>query len=326
MRRITAFYLLLAAIPACVIAGEDKGFDTTGLPKATTTATEAPAPKEYPRADALVSTENLAKLIAAKDPKLVLIDARNDVDYIAAHIPGARNLPSDSLQDPAAAPYFMISPEALKAVCAELGINADSNVVIYDEDDGRLAARVWFTLHARGHDHVAMLDGGAGKWHDERRAWIPELPPRAAPGTFEPAATLRGAATFDELPQFRTRGTTLGRMPALALIDARAPAEYSGEDVRGKVGGHIPGAANIEWSNLMSGAERSRVWRSPPELHALLRVAGMEKDQKICLYDQAGGRSAHLYFSLWLMGFDHAFNYIGGWREYVKKDGIEIEK
>jgi thiosulfate/3-mercaptopyruvate sulfurtransferase len=332
MIRLGVFYLVLLAIPAAsfttaTLAGEDKGFDTTGVPRvSTTTATEPPAPKEFARPDALMSTDTLGKLLAAKDPKLVIIDARPDSDYIATHILGARNIPSDALQDPSAPPYFMPSVEALKAVCADVGINADSTVVIYDEDDGRLAARVWFTLHARGHEHVAILDGGVTKWHDERRPWVTDIPTRATPGTFEPAATVRGACTFDDLPQFRTRSTVLGKLPAVSLIDARAMSEYTGEDVRGKIGGHIPGAANIEWCNLMSGQEHARVWRSPPEIHALLRVTGIEKDQKICIYDQAGGRSAHIYFTLWLMGFDHACNYVGGWREYTKKDGIEIEK
>lgn len=330
MIRSSVFYLVLLAIPAAsstLSAGEDKGFDTTGVPHTSVPAVnEPPAPKDFARADALMSTDALGKLLAAKDPKLVIIDARPDSDYVATHIFGARNIPSDPLQDPSAPPYFMPSVEVLKNLCAEMGINADSTVVIYDEDDGRLAARVWFTLHARGHEHVAILDGGVSKWHDERRPWVTDIPLPPARGTFEPSATLRGVCTFDDLPQFRTRSTMLGKLPAVSLIDARAMSEYTGEDVRGKIGGHIPGAANIEWCNLMSGPEHARVWRSPPEIHALLRVAGLEKDQKICIYDQAGGRSAHIYFTLWLMGFDHACNYVGGWREYTKKDGIEIEK
>jgi thiosulfate/3-mercaptopyruvate sulfurtransferase len=322
MLRLRCVYLLLLAGPA--FAG-DQGFDTSGAPRLTV-ANEPPAPREFARSDALISTDALARLIASKDPKLVLIDARNEQDYGVGHLPGARNLSSDSLQDPEAAPYYMPSAESLKTLCAELGIQADSRVVIYDEDDGRLSARIWFVLHSRGHEHVTLLDGGIGKWHDERRAMSFDPPMRSTPGTFEPAVTLRGACVFDELPQFRTRGRELGKMPAVSLLDARSPGEYSGEEVRGKVGGHIPGAANIEWSNLMSGHEHIRVWRSPPEIHAILRMAGVEREAKVALYDQAGARSAHLYFTLWLMGHEHAFNYVGGWREYAKKDGIEIEK
>jgi len=149
---------------------------------------------------------------------------------------------------------------------------------------------------------------------------------QTAPGTFEPSKELRGVCSFDDLAQFRVRVHTLGKLPATTLIDARPLAEYLAEEVRGQIGGPIPGAANIEWSNLMAGAERTRMWRSPPEIHAILRIAGIDKEGKLAVYDQAGGRSAHLYFTLWLMGFEQVRNYVGGWREYSKKDDVEIEK
>jgi len=52
----------------------------------------------------------------------------------------------------------------------------------------------------------------------------------------------------------------------------------------------------------------------------------VDREQKIAVYDQAGGRSAHLYFTLWLMGFEKAFNYVAGWREYGNKEAVEVEK
>ena len=58
----------------------------------------------------------------------------------------------------------------------------------------------------------------------------------------------------------------------------------------------------------MTGTENARVWRSPPEIHTILRLANVEKDSSIAIYDQAGGRSAHLYFTLWIMGYEHIHN------------------
>jgi 3-mercaptopyruvate sulfurtransferase SseA len=55
-------------------------------------------------------------------------------------------------------------------------------------------------------------------------------------------------------------------------------------------------------------------------------MAGIEREQKIAVYDQAGGRSAHLYFTLWLMGFPNVFNYVAGWREYGNREEVEVEK
>lgn len=318
--RATALLLLLSTLTFAA----DQGVDATTVPQAVAKV-EPPAPRDFPRAEALAAPAAIAKLIKDRDPKLVVIDARNHERYLIGHIPGARNIVSDTLQDTGNLPFLMPTREALKTVCAEAGINADSYVVMYDEDDGRLAARVWFTLHAYGHDHVAILDGGASKWKEDSREWSETLPAKDE-GAFEPAETLRGVCTFDELRQFRTRGSALGKLPSTTLLDARALREYMGDEVRGKAGGHIPGAANMEWSAVLTGREHARVWKSPPEIHALLRIANVDKAEKIAVYDQAGGRSAHLYFTLFLMGYDQIFNYVAGWREYGNKDGVEIEK
>lgn len=307
-----------------MFAAEPKpGKDKDAPPKA---VPEPPAPKEFARKEALVEIEDLRKLIAARDRKLVIIDARNQEQYLEGHLPDARNIPSDTFQDTEHGPHYLASIETVKITCAEAGISADSRVVIYDEEDGRLAARVWFTLHAYGHDNVALLNGGAGKWQAAKQPWTDKLPERAMAGSFEPAAGLRGVCVFAELSQFRTRVHTLGKLPPTTLIDARSQAEYMGEEARGKLAGHMPGAANIEWSALLTGPERARVWRSPPEIHAILRLAGIERDQKIAVYDQAGGRSAHVYFTLWLMGFDKVSNYVAGWREYGNREDVEVER
>jgi 3-mercaptopyruvate sulfurtransferase SseA len=160
----------------------------------------------------------------------------------------------------------------------------------------------------------------------ENRATATDASPATSKGTFEPAATLRGVAAFADLAQFRMRVHNLGQLPATTLLDARSMPEYMGEEARGKHAGHIPGAANVEWSGLMSGKERARVWRSASEIHAILRVGGVDREQKMCVYDQSGGRSSHLYFTLWLMGFDKVYNYTAGWREYGNRDDVEVEK
>lgn len=320
------FLIALAVFGSLAVCAGDQGVDADAIPRLAQ-LDEPAAPKEYARPEVLAGTEPLAKLIALRDPNLVVIDARSDDRFAEGHIPGARNIQSDTLQDPQSPPFYLPSAETLKNVCAQAGIDAESRVVIYDEDDGRLAARIWFTLHAFGHEHCAILNGGSEAWREEKREWSQAAPGKLAkPGSFQPSEALRGVCSFADLSQFKVRVLTLGSLPATTLLDARSIQEYMGEEVRGKMGGHIPGAANIEWSALMRGKEHARVWRSAPEIHTILRLAGVEREQKTAVYDQAGGRSAHLYFTLWLMGFANAKNYVAGWREYGNRDDVEVEK
>ena len=100
--------------------------------------------------------------------KTVVIDGRAAAAFKIGHISGARNIQSDLFQDPNLPPYYLPPPDAIKLICKQEGISADTRVIVDDEDDGRLAARIWFTLHAYGHEHVSMLNGGVAKWREER--------------------------------------------------------------------------------------------------------------------------------------------------------------
>lgn len=303
----------------------DQGLDPSAVPRVTP-INEAPAPEKFAHDEALIETAELAKLLESTKENVVVLDARDDTSFRLGHITAARNLQSDLFQDPARPPYFMPPQEAIKRIAAQEGISASTRLVIYDEDDGRLAARIWFTFHAHGHDKCSILNGGVAKWRIEQRAWSVALPTVSGAGTFEPLLIPRGTCGFDDLSRYRMRVHTMGKLPPVSLLDARARAEYTGEETRGVVGGHIPGAANLPWTAMMSGKESSRVWKSPQEIYALLRVAGVEKGAPLAIYDQAGGRSAHLYFTLYLLGFSDIRNYVGGWREYSTRPGAEIEK
>jgi rhodanese-related sulfurtransferase len=131
MLRASVCYLLLAACAACAVkAGDAKPAKTA--PAAP--PVEPPAPKEFPRAEALVSTAALAEEMHQAAARLVLLDARSRAAFEAGHLPGACSLESDTLQDPQRPPCFMPAPEVLKKTFAEAGIHAASRVVYPDEE------------------------------------------------------------------------------------------------------------------------------------------------------------------------------------------------
>ena len=327
------FAIVLPLALSLSVFAVDQGVDPAALPSLAA-SNEPPAPTAFTHPEALLDPAALAKLLDTPGSKVVLLDARDDGAFKLGHIPGARNLQSDLFQDPQRPPFFMPPPEAIKRIAAQEGIDAATRLVVYDEEDGRLAARIWFTFHAHGHEHVSILNGGAAKWRAEHKAkdidrdrgWSAELPPFDGRGTFEPLVLPRNVCAFEDLPRYRMRVQSIGKLPPVALLDARSRAEFQGEDSKDKNGGHIPGAANVPWTSVLSGKEGSRAWKSPQEIHALLRVIGVDKNVPIAIYDQAGGRSAHVYFTLWLLGFSELKNYVGGWRDYSARAGIEIEK
>jgi thiosulfate/3-mercaptopyruvate sulfurtransferase len=65
------------------------------------------------------------------------------------------------------------------------------------------------------------------------------------------------------------------------LLDARSPDEFTGKDVRGKRGGHIPGAKLLEWKELLADDGR---FKTTDQLRALLRNRGIDPEKTAVSY------------------------------------------
>jgi thiosulfate/3-mercaptopyruvate sulfurtransferase len=194
----------------------------------------------------LISSDELAREL--HNPELVIVDCRHNLSdveagaaaYRATHLPGAffahmdRDLSGAQTGTNGRHPLPEIT--ALAATLGRIGIDADKQVVAYDQNTGMWASRLWWMLQWLGHDRAAVLDGGLDKWLAEGRPVSAELP-AARPTTFV-AQPRRATASASEILQHLVDGT-------LTVLDARAPERYRGDmEPIDPVAGHIPGAIN----------------------------------------------------------------------------------
>lgn len=221
----------------------------------------------------LVETDWLAEHL--KDADLRVVDARKAEDYQAGHIPGAVSIPRDSTFDPQAPKGMIGQPEQIAELFGSKGINERVHVVVYDEGKETAAARVLWTLEYYGHPNVSVLNGGFTKWQAEGRELSTEEP-KVTPVTFTPKADASKLSTKEQIL------ADIGKADVV-MLDARAPAEYRGEDVRAKRGGHIPGAVNIDWVENFTAGEVP-VFKSAAELTQLYEAAGVTRDKLIHAY------------------------------------------
>jgi thiosulfate/3-mercaptopyruvate sulfurtransferase len=148
-----------------------------------------------------------------------------------------------------------------------LGVGRDSRVVVYGSALPD-TARVWWTLKYLGVEDVAILDGGWGLWSKEKR-------PSETAATAVEAVKYEPKFQADRLEEMDALKKAVGS-GAVTVVDTRSRAEYTGKEVRGSRGGHIPGAKHLEWKELL--AEDGRL-RSPEQLRALFRRRGIEPDR-----------------------------------------------
>jgi len=202
----------------------------------------------------LISTDVLASRLGGD---WAIVDCRFDLQtppwgreqYLAAHVPGAvyASLNEDlaGLRTGTNGRHPVPSVDALTATLERLGIASSTQVVVYDQDSGMYASRLWWMLRYLGHEAVALLDGGWAKWMREGR------PTHKGDETRPPA-------TFVAVPRPELRvnvDDVASRLhdPNTLLVDARAPERYEGRsEPIDRVAGHIPGAANHHYKSNVS--------------------------------------------------------------------------
>ena len=170
--------------------------------------------------------------------------AQSKKDFDAGHIPGAEHASLD--QHLAAAtgdsgkhplPERKVLPDQFQ----QWGINPETRIVCYDQNNGAFAARLWWLCRWLGHDDVFALVGGLdGRFHQGLS--VSNLQETFTRGHFTPKATLTNICQLADL-----------QVSSNTLLDARDRARYRGDvEPIDAVAGHIPGAITVPFSDNMS--------------------------------------------------------------------------
>ena len=188
------------------------------------------------------------------------------------------------------------------------GVRTDRPVVVYDDWQGRAAARCWWLLRWAGHTDVACSTG-AGAPGRRPGARVASGAEQVVPGDLvvRPGALPTVTAT-DELPDLVAGGGV--------VLDARDPARYAGEvEPVDPVAGHVPGAVNVP-----TGANLSEdgTFLDPA---ALAQVYAAARDRPTAVYCGSGVTAAHDLLALEVAGLSGAALYPGSWSEWVRDPG-----
>lgn len=280
-----------------------------------------------PLPGALVTTNWLEAALGAPDLKIVdctwhhastNLDGRTQ--YRGRHLPGAVHFDIDHVADPKSElPHMLPSAADFAKKMGLLGIADGDRVVVYDRNcGGSAAARAWWMFRVFGHGNVAMLDGGYGKWTKEKRA--SEMSPvRPEPKSFTASFTPGLVRTLDEMKANLQSG-------AAQVIDARGPAKFDGtqEDVFAfKKQGHMPGAINIPWGDLIEPESGSMI--APETVKARFEAADIDLSRPIVATCASGITSCMIALALFVIGHKDAAVFDGAWAEWSLADDLPAE-
>ena len=222
----------------------------------------------FARSEYLVTTEWLAEHL--DDPTVAVLDVTGKLTsrldneparelWAEAHIPGSQFFDVAAakgvLSDPDAdLPWTWPSPERFATTLAAHGLGADTRVIIVARtprpsvDSGTMwCTRAWWTMHHYGVD-CAILHGGIEQWEAEGRPMTSQVGSAPLP-TVELALAddwSRGRASRDDV--FAAVSSGGGQA---CLVDALPTESFEGRDANYGRPGHIPGAVNMPFVELI---------------------------------------------------------------------------
>lgn len=248
------------------------------------------------------------------DPDWRIVDVRSAAAYAEGHIENAVNVPIDAFFDAPPRNDLIANIDAMQRLLSASGIDNNTWVIFYDEDEFHDAARAFWVLEVYGHDKVRIMDGGFRAWRAADRPKSLDTPKIAA-RTFIPSVEPSRLAT--------KMSTRLGiDNPNIVLVDARTAPEYEGRVSHGARYGHIPKAVSYPSDDVFTTIDGVRFLKQKVALAE--QFGGLPHDKKIITYCNIGKKSALVYFNLRRLGYDTA-NYDGSWHEWSQDGSLPIE-
>jgi thiosulfate/3-mercaptopyruvate sulfurtransferase len=269
----------------------------------------------YARPDLLADTEWLAGQL--DNPRIRVVDARSEKEYAEGHIAGAVHMDGFG-RLPRAENGDMGSPAEFARLAGGLGIDNDTTVIVYDTPSQRMGMVAWAFLYY-GHADVRILDGGVAKWLAEGRALETQLP--EWPSVSYVARPVE--AVYCSLEQ--AKGGV--ERDDFVFWDTRSADEYAGTAGGFRPvsrPGHIPGAAHLEWTELLD--PESRTLKPAAELQQLLEAQGITPDKQVAGYCQGGARGALGAFVLRVLGYDRGQAYAGSFEQWSNQPDTVVER
>ena len=262
-----------------------------------------------------------------QNEKLVLVDCRFSLmdkeygkrSYEESHIKGAVRVDVETeLSSPVkkhGGRHPLPNVEELKITFENIGISNDSIVVAYDEGDLSGSARLWWILKYLGHDKVYVLNGGINVFSEiggETNSVKIEIKKRK----FEVNPNENMRVNMEYVRERLNKEN-------IAIVDCRENIRYLGEfEPVDKKAGHIPGALNYLWMDILNKNEDRLTIKSKKSLEEYFNK--LKDFKEVIIYCGSGITASLVSLALTEADIEHKL-YTGSFSDWIsyEENGID---
>ena len=262
------------------------------------------------------------------NPEWAIMDCRFDLqesdlgyqEYLAGHIPGSlyihldRDLCSEIIPGKTGR-HPLPDKKVFADRLSSWGIDNSNQVVVYDNENGGLAARLWWLLRWLGHENVALLDGGWPAWDIENN------PVETGESTREPRVFIPA-----EHPQYMVDAEFVEKIrldPDYLVVDSRAAERYWGiDETIDPVAGHIPGAVTAPYAGNLD--DQGFFLKTELLKERFDNLLGGIPAENVVFYCGSGVTAIHNIIAMIEAGYEMPKLYPGSWSEWITDPSRQV--
>lgn len=250
-------------------------------------------------------------------PNLVILDASSATN--GRTIPKARFLDLDHAFVDASSPFpnTVPKPQQFELACQNLGIDQDSEIVVFDNKGIYTSPRVWWLFQLMGHRNISVLDGGLPAWIENGFETVTEHLKPTKKGNFKSEYQKDMVITFDQIKANIDQ-------QKFVVVDARSAGRFNGtapEPRKHLKSGSIPNSVNLPFEDVLDNGK----FKSADEIKKLFQ--SIVKEPQEMVFSCGSGITASIILLASVIGFENSLKlYDGSWTEWAELNQFTIDE
>lgn len=270
-------------------------------------------------ADGFISVHDLQKKLT--DTNLVIIDVTDNATYKKGHINNAVLADVSDFRKNVSSYKLIRSSHEIEKLARDLGINNDSEIVIYGHGNKKELLKESYlalALIVNGAKNISILNGGYLAWTFESNLLSSTSTTHPKEGDFK--------AVYN--PNIIVNKNYMKKnLSKILMLDSRSTALYYGTELSNGVkrAGHISGAMSSYWKDKFLTDETLRPDNEIKEI--FLNGYDLKKDDKVITYCTGGLEASMNWYILYNdLGFKNAKIYDASMRQWGNLDDTPMTR